>query len=476
MHRPQSILLAAAVTALLGCDKSQDLPTTSSPSLETAALGGFRTSQPVQGHALVPHADLIPIVTVGDTLPGGTVWAPIPDGLGAYSDGTNLVLLSNHELTSSGVPDNNGVAQYVNARVSQLVLDPRAKAVSDATFFVTGTEQYQRLCSATFVGPREGFPSGYFLTGEESSGGAHDGIQLAIGKDGTVHELPWLGRYAHENQIGVPGFPGKVVTLGTDDTRGASELYLYVGNSEADVINGNGKLYVFTTGAAADVSELHEGGEYPGRFVEVPNAAAMSSSQLQSAVTALGAFPFVRLEDADYQKGVGPDGSPSVYFVDTGNDVTFCAGGVVCDTYGSIYRVVFARNDPTRAELILLERSRGWQSEWASPDNVSAGRNSLMVQEDPAVPTFARAPRIYQFGFDGRGRLSSRGKAVVELENTDCVEAQGTCWESSGIIDASAWMGPGAWLFDVQAHSLAAPFANLTRENGQLLFLRIRGS
>jgi len=473
---PRSILLAAAAVMLLGCDKQHDLITDDTPYLGAATLNGFRTSQPAQAHALVSRADLMPIVTVGDTLPGGAIWAPIPDGLGAYSDGTNLVLFANHELTSSGVLDNNGVAQFLNARVSHLLLDPRSKTVSDATFFINGTEQYQRLCSATYVGPKEGFPSGYFFTGEESSGGVHDGIQLAIGQDGAVHELPWMGRYAHENQIGVPGFPGKVVTIGMDDTRGASELYLYVGNSEADVINGTGKLYVFTTPAAVDVSVLKEGGEYPGQFVEVQNAASMSSTELGTTVKTLGAFPFVRLEDADYQKGVGADGNPSIYFVDTGNDVTFCTGGVVCDTYGSIYRVVFDRNDPTKATLMLLERSRGWQSEWASPDNVSAGRNSLMVQEDPAVPTFARAPRIYQFGFDRRGRLASRGEAVVELDNTDCVEALGTCWESSGIIDASAWMGPGAWLFDIQAHSLPAPVANLTKENGQLLFLRIKGS
>lgn len=468
-------LLLFTAAAVLGCDKSEDLPTSNTPSLDASTVAGFRTGQPAQARALVP-ADLIPLITVGDTLPGGAIWAPIPDGLGAYSDGTDLVLFANHELSSAGVPDNNGVAQFTYARVSRTLLDPRAKTVSDATYLINGTELYQRLCSATFVGAREGFPSGYFLTGEESSGGAHDGIQLAIGKDGSVHELPWMGRYAHENQIGVPGFVGQVVTIGLDDTRGASELYLYAANSEADVLAGNGKLYVFTTTNAVDVSELKEGGEYPGQFVEVPNPAALSSTELNATVQALGAFPFVRLEDGDYEKGVGADGNPAIYFVDTGSDATFCTGGVVCDTYGSIYRMVFDRTDPTRAKLILLQRSTGWQTEWASPDNIAVGRNSLMVNEDPAIPSFARAPRIYQFGFDRRGRLSSRGRAVVELENPDCVEALGTCWESSGIIDASAWMGPGAWLFDTQAHSLPVPALNLPRENGQLLFLRIRGS
>lgn len=468
------LLVAAFAAAAAGCHQDEDIPEVTTPDPELASLG-FRTSQPIQAHTLVPQSDLLALLTVGDTAPNGGIFAPIPDGLGGYSDGTSLILFANHELTSSGVLDNNGVAQFTFARVSRTVLDPRARTVSDLTYVVTGAEQYQRLCSATYVGAREGFPSGYYFTGEESGGGVHDGIQLAIGQDGVVHELPWMGRYAHENQIAVP-FPGKVVTVGMDDTRGASELYLYVGDTEADVINGTGRLYVFTTPNAVDVSQLKEGGKYPGTFVEVANAAAMSSAQLGTAVKSLGAFPFVRLEDADYQKGLGVDGNPAIYFVDTGNDVTFCTGGVVCDQYGSIYRMVFDRNDPTKATLILLERSQGWQTEWASPDNISAGRNSLMVQEDPAVPTFARAPRIYQFGFGANGRLSSRGRAVVELDNPNCVDAQGTCWESSGILDASAWMGPGSWLFDIQAHSLAAPAANLTRENGQLLLLRIKGS
>ncbi len=100
-----------------------------------------------------------------------------------------------------------------------------------------------------------------------------------------------------------------------------------------------------------------------------------------------------------------------------------------------------------------------------------------MVQEDPANSTFAgqRAPQVWQFGFNGRGALTG-GRAVAELENPTCDDLAGTCWESSGIIDASAWFGAGAWLFDVQAHTLPAPGANLPRESGQLLLLRLPGS
>jgi hypothetical protein len=137
----------------------------------------------------------------------------------------------------------------------------------------------------------------------------------------------------------------------------------------------------------------------------------------------------------------------------------------------------FDPTDPTaNVRLTLLQRSRGADHDWASPDNIAVGKNSLMVQEDPAYPGFARAPRIWNFRTNSAGRLVDRGNAVVEVTNADCVDALGTCWESSGIIDASAWLGSGTWLFDVQAHALPVPSLRLPREGGQLLFLRLPGS
>jgi hypothetical protein len=45
-------------------------------------------------------------------------------------------------------------------------------------------------------------------------------------------------------------------------------------------------------------------------------------------------------------------------------------------------------------------------------------------------------------------------------------------WESSGIIDVSSLYGPGAWLVDVQAHTLDVPQFGDTDEGGQLLLIR----
>lgn len=201
----------------------------------------------------------------------------------------------------------------------------------------------------------------------------------------------------------------------------------------------------------------------------------------------LGAFKFVRLEDADYLHDPSPSAGPSAYFVDTGNINAQC-GGRACDLYGSVYRIDFDRDDPAGSPyLTLLARSRGVAAgDWASPDNIAVGRHSLMLQEDPAYAEFNRAKRIWNFPIRGHRGLG-KPRAVVELENEKftgnvCSEAAGSCWESSGIIDASEWLGEGSWLFDVQAHTL--PFSyldgqtrvDISKEGGQLLYLRLPGS
>ena len=53
--------------------------------------------------------------------------------------------------------------------------------------------------------------------------------------------------------------------------------------------------------------------------------------------------------------------------------------------------------------------------------------------------------------------------------------------ESSGIVDASDWFGPGYWLLDVQAHGSNQSEEQIDdvlfkREDGQLLLMKIPGS
>lgn len=516
MRQLSRLALATAVAGLTACSDpaANSVPT---PTLQfSRANGGFRTEQPAQAEVKVPGARLVPLVSVGDTLPGsGLPWAPTPDGLGAYRDGRDVVVYANHEITSSGVSSTNGGAPFLFSRVSRLRIDPWSLRITAGDYVEDGSGGYIRFCSATWVGWKEGFPRGLFLTGEENGATSRGSMALAYDEDGHKTELPHLGALNHENTIAVPGFRHRVVTIGTDDAQGQSELYMYIADDEDDFLQGRGKLYVFRTdtksaaGNPLHAGNLVDGQTIRGYFVEVPDPADLTTapasrySNLQKKVDSLGAFPFVRLEDADYVRPEWGEwherGRAIVYFVDTGNEtVTGRAAvgadcGGVCDPAGSLYRISLDTEDPTQhAKLTLVLRSKGAATGWASPDNVGLSRKSIMIMEDPAYSGFdgSRAPGIWNAPLRHDGRRVGDFEEVVQLTQEQlipgdagkCVDAKGQCWESSGIVSTSGLLGPGTWLFDVQAHTLpfsvgsGASAIQYKNEAGQLLYLRLPGS
>ncbi|HEX5692969.1 MAG TPA: hypothetical protein VFX76_23315, partial [Roseiflexaceae bacterium] len=126
-----------------------------------------------------------------------------------------------------------------------------------------------------------------------------------------------------------------------------------------------------------------------------------------------------------------------------------------------------------------------------NPDNVETTGSSLMIQEDPGgqnqyAPNdpAGTAARIWRYDLK-TGKLSV---VATVNQSLDPAAALGT-WESSGIVDASAMFGRGAFLVNVQAHSIfvetapgpdllapAGPGWTYKREGGQMLLLRIPGA
>jgi hypothetical protein len=514
-HRWLAAVSVAA--ALSACSEQQPVGTTPTESADVALsrdgrhASGFRTEQPAQAATSVPGAKLIPLLTTGDILPeSGLPWAPTPDGLGAYREGGDVIVFANHEITASGVTSSNGGPSFLYSRVSRLRVNPWTLMVTGGDYVEDGSGQYIRFCSATWAGEDTGFWTGLFLTGEENGATPNGSTAVAYSGEGVKTVLPWLGAFNHENTVAIPGYH-KIVTMGTDDSQGQSELYLYVADNEQAFLQGTGKLYVFKTDAkSAAGNPIHSGNltvgqSIEGYFAEIADpadlgtAAASRYAALQNKVDALGAMPFVRLEDADYVRGRRHEhGEPTAYFVDTGNEsVTgrsqvgaVCDGP--CDPYGSIYKIELDEHTPAgKATLTLVARSSGAGSGWSSPDNVGISHKSIMIMEDPANSTFdgSRAPGIWNAPLFPRGRLGAFQEVVELTQETlipgpagKCVDAQGLCWESSGIIGTEEELGPGTWLFDVQAHTL--PFAvtkdgvtqNYGKESGQLLYLRLPGS
>jgi hypothetical protein len=135
---------------------------------------------------------------------------------------------------------------------------------------------------------------------------------------------------------------------------------------------------------------------------------------------------------------------------------------------GSVFRFVFNEKNPRKVDSFSVlaqgdTSGAGDFVEFVNPDNMGTSVNSLMVQED------ADDARIWQYDFD------SGTWVVVAMVNDED-------WESSGIVDASEWFGPGSWLLDVQGHGTfveeEVDSEGVLRklESGQLLLMKIPGS
>jgi secreted PhoX family phosphatase len=432
------------------------------------APGELTTARPYLVATDPSTLEITPILTAGETV-GDYQMAAMPDGLGAYQDGEDVVLFMNHELTTD--EDEN----ISDARVSRLVLDGSMGAVKSGEYVLDGTEGYQRLCSAYLAGPWDGFDNPTFLTGEEARSGPKGGISVAIdGATGQATELPWLGHISHENQVAVPGFTGKTVIVTTDDNSQGSELYLYVADSPADLLAGNGQLYVFQAANAAGTADIEKGTELTGTFVPIDQADNSDADALQAAADDAGAFKFVRLEDLTYDR----TNTTTIYFDDTGDDQepNLAEDGTPLTKNGRLYAMTLDPADPTKVTgfKVLLDGDNG--DDILNPDNIDANESTIMLQEDRngynRKENSEDTGRILAYDI-ASGAVTPIAK--VDQSDGDSVLDPGDeagSWESSGIINVADIYGEGAWLVDVQAHSIKVPQFGAEDEGGQLLLIR----
>ena len=131
--------------------------------------------------------------------------------------------------------------------------------------------------------------------------------------------------------------------------------------------------------------------------------------------------------------------------------------------------------DPKQVDSFTV-LADGNVSGFTRPDNVAVGHDTLMVQEDASAnPTLND---IWSHPLAG----SSWTRVATVTQNLA---------ETSGIVDASQWLGAGWWIFDIQSHSTQQDFGTGTyqvpngslitgftirRELGQLSLLYIPGS
>jgi hypothetical protein len=466
-------------------------------------------------------ATVVPILSVGDEV-DGVPFEGLPDGIGIRpgQDKHTVEVFVAHEQTT--VPF-FGTADFQDASVTSWVLSTKNGPGRWASVLGSGEPigpeaGFLRFCSASMAGPNEGLSTYVFFTGEETNdaglavpegapyeadpfpgdGTRQGGYAVALNADtGDFTQVAGMGRLNHENTVVVPGAWDDIAMLTTDDTFDApsAQLYLYLAGSEDEIFNDEGSLYAFrvteANGAefdptdpfndANDYLDLDVGDEFAGEFIPVPEDVAKGTTDelpqnaLENWSNDNNVFQAIRLEDLAYDK----NDPRVVYVADTGRtriipDSTTGrmqrgpSGTVGQADNGRIFRFVLNEDDPTIVDsLTVLADGDAVGTDayvpFTNPDNIDTSTKSLMVQED------ADNAKVWQHRFN-----QGWWRVVATVNDPD--------GESSGVVDASEWFGPGTWLLDVQGHGvnveeeLGEDGVLRKRESGQLMLMKVPAS
>ena len=164
---------------------------------------GFKTSQAAMLSCPSCGSDVVPIITVGETMPGGYRFESIPDGVSLQARGNGRVdLFVNHETSTVAFPytaaaptATNSQNDFLNSQVSLLALNQHSKGVLSGRYAIDSSENYQRFCSNYLATAREGFDRDIFFTNEEG--------QDWVYRSGTAWDKPIAAGTPGAEQIGV---------------------------------------------------------------------------------------------------------------------------------------------------------------------------------------------------------------------------------------------------------------------------------
>ncbi len=485
------------------------------PALAAAGAGFMTPEAPyiTLDPGLPAGSSVTAIISSGESV-GGVTFEGIPDGIGLApgpTAGTVDVYVTHEQST---VPF-FGRADFEDASITTWTLDTATAEVLGGSVAIPASDGYLRFCSAFMAGPAEGFSTYTFFTGEETNdivdvpAGAPYGPDPALDpqrqggfavildtETGEYRDVPGMGRHNHENTVVVPGGWNQIAMLSGDDTFNApsSQLYLYLANNEKQLWNDNGSLWAFRVthtndgrvkrnnpfNNANDYLDIQPGDDWQGQFIRVPKRIARGvtgdapQAALEEWSNEHNVFQFIRLEDLAYDRN-----EPRVVYVadtgasrvvpdpTTGRLLRGPSGTVGQADNGRIYKFVMNKKNPRMVDSFSVYADGDAPGSsvyvpFTSPDNIETSANSLMVQED----TDNAAVWWYEFS----GGTWSVAATVNDPDG-----------ESSGIVDASEWFGPGAWLLDVQGHGTYVDEELIDgvlykRESGQLMLMVIPGS
>lgn len=490
------------------------------------------------------------VVTVGDRVPATPGAAPtgvsdfafcgIPDAMGLYKDrvsGDNVLFVAHEMGSSAHSRPFAGQARYKGAWVSRFVLSGNGGILHGAPahkeLYLGNTLQaarppqegdataFTRFCSGSFAGPEHGMDRPIFLTNEESDGGTYDirGSQSIAIMDGKMHTLPALGRIVRETTIVQPRRDALAVVVSTEDgptdpNTACSYLYMYVGQKQRRSASGidknglsGGKIYVLAGRDAQHNEGTFSSGSLPTKWVEIPNAAALTAAELTVAADAAGAFGFIRLEDAEFD----PNQPTRGMFVAT-------TGGSGPNPLGRLYQVSFNATNPaangtltviynaanvvmpggsytgTPGKLVAINGATGSMGTYSgggaigtgtdypvSIDNIAVSDDFIVCCEDRNAPADAVFTHYGRNG--GVWTLDRKNNYAAKLQSTfnyaytetrDGVTLGSNSrgrWETSGVIATDAILGQGTFVINVQGHLQTADHmrSNAPDGNGGVL-------
>ncbi len=207
------------------------------------APSGYQTSNPayvaLEGGV---SGSVVPLINSGEAIFGAT-FEGIPDGIGVVPGKKNkgyvdLYVAHEQSHVPFGLTADSVFADYEDSSVSRVRVDIASQSITDLAVALSPDLGFIRFCSATIVGPEEGFPHYTFLVNEESNdvvpvpAGAPYGADPAAPagqrqggysayldtRTGKVGVLAGAGRLNHENTVVVPGWKKGIYALTGDDT------------------------------------------------------------------------------------------------------------------------------------------------------------------------------------------------------------------------------------------------------------------
>jgi hypothetical protein len=455
------------------------------------------------------------LFTVADKPAGdGFRMVGVPDGLGGYRSGRNVVLYMNQELgATAGIVRAHG---QKGAFVSKLVIDPRTGAVKAGSDLITSVRYWDypgttwaaapvapagatagthigaftRFCSGylapagTFSNWHKGYAGRVYFANEESG---DEGRVFGVTDDGVATQLPRLGLLSWENTLAAANRSDTTLVVGNEDG-GSGQLRIYAGRkqSSGSAVERagltNGTLGVVDVAAHAVATDAEFRAKYgkgtPVKVTFNPLDWTVNGAQ-QNVDAAKSGLSLNRIEDGAFD----PRHPDDYYFVTTsgGNTTPSPAEPGVSRDGGGLWRLRFAdieRPDKGGTLTLLLDGSEAPYLNM--PDNITIDhQGNLLIQEDTGNSAHLGRILAYRIADGARGVLAQFDTKLFS-PTADPAAFLTQDEESSGIIpDPSG--EPNSFLFDAQIHTnkgLPAGTGPSTVEEyverGQLLSLTVR--